>query len=152
MGGTLFPLGFAESDENPIDLQNDEEVVFKRSYKFDFKKGDFVTTNTGVVVGTEGTESWRQWCEKAMMTDRYKHRIYSRLYGQEIEDLIPLGLSREANELEIARITEETLMLDPRTASVSDFSFSWAGDECYYSFIVSNIYDETETINSLVVI
>lgn len=72
-------------------------------------------------------------------------------YGQEFEDLLRSGLPRSAIEMEIQRIATETLMSDPRTASVDDFVYEWSGDSCHFSCFVSNVHDETAEIQGMAV-
>jgi len=127
-------------------------VQFRRSWKFDFDAGEFVLTPTGKMQETEGADAWLEWCCKALMTARYRYLVYSRNYGQEFEDLIGRGLTREVIESEIKRIATECLMVDPRTAAVENFSFEWEGDTCRFTCEVSNVRGETGTVNGSVVI
>ncbi|CAI6068948.1 DUF2634 domain-containing protein [Cohnella sp. JJ-181] len=125
---------------------------FGRSWRFDFDAGEFVLTPTGKIAGAaEDAEAWLEWCRKALATERYRHLVYSRLYGQEFESLIGLGLSRAAVESEIARIASETLLADPRTARVEGFTFAWQGDTCSFACSVTSVRDEAGTIEGSVV-
>lgn len=108
-------------------------------------------TPTGKVSVAEDADAWIEWCRKALQTERYRHVIYSRDHGQEFDGLIGSGLSRSAIESEIRRIATETLMNDPRTAGVDDFSFHWEVDRCYFSCAIKNVRDETGTITGSVV-
>lgn len=126
-------------------------VAFGRSYRFDFEAGEFVLTPTGRIAALEDTDAWLQWCAKALLTERYRYLAYSRGYGQEFDSLIGLGLTREAAESEIARIATETLMADPRTAAVRNFSFSWERDGCIFTCEVANVREETGTVQGSVV-
>ncbi|NPV52224.1 MAG: DUF2634 domain-containing protein [Firmicutes bacterium] len=145
----LFPV-----DEPEIEPAGTEErqVSFGRSWRFDFDKGEFVLTPTGRVAESEGADAWLEWCQKALMTARYRYMVYSRSYGQEFEELIGRHLTREANESEIRRIATECLMVDPRTASVGNFTFQWDGDTVYFTCEVSNVRGETGTVSGMVVI
>lgn len=139
----LFPT--ATPAEEPVAAES-EQVFFGRSWRFDFEAGEFVTTPTGKVAGSEGKEAWIEWCKKALLTERYRYLVYSRNYGQEYAELIRSGLPRSAIEMEIQRITTETLMSDPRTANVDNFTYEWDGEGCYFSCIVSNVREETAEI------
>lgn len=90
-------------------------------------------TPTGGVAQTPGMEAWLEWCRKAVRTARYRYMAYTRDYGQEFDDLIARHLSRAGNEAEIKRMATEALMVDPRTAKVSDFSFEWRNDVVYFT-------------------
>ncbi|QJD86720.1 DUF2634 domain-containing protein [Cohnella herbarum] len=139
----LFPT--EEPIEEVVDTGSDD-VFFGRSWRFDFEAGEFVTTPSGKIAGSEGKEAWLEWCKKALMTERYRHLVYSRNYGQEFNELIRSGLSRSAIEMEIERITIETLMSDPRTASVDGFTYEWSEDGCYFNCNVSNVHEESAEI------
>ncbi|MCD9020508.1 DUF2634 domain-containing protein [Cohnella silvisoli] len=144
----LFP-----EEDISVDKQVSESgsISFGRSWRFDYDIGEFVMTPTGKVAGSSGTDAWLEWCKKALQTERFRYPIYSRNYGQEFIELIRSDLPRSAIETEIQRITEETLLTDPRTASVDSFSFEWKVDSCYFTCSISNIHDETETIQGKVV-
>jgi len=139
----LFPT--EELKDDLIDTGS-ENVFFGRSWTFDFDAGEFVTTPTGKVAGSEGKEAWVEWCKKALQTERYRHLVYSRNFGQEYNELIRSGLPRSAIEMEIERITTETLMSDPRTASVNGFTYEWVEEGCYFHCFVSNVHEETAEI------
>ncbi|WP_276355423.1 DUF2634 domain-containing protein [Cohnella caldifontis] len=147
----LFPRTAAAADPEAGTSENDASVAFGRSWLFDFDAGEFVLTPTGKIAVAEETDAWLEWCRKALQTERYRYLIYSRDYGQEYEGLIGGGLSRPAVESEIRRITVETLMTDPRTASVDGFVFAWDGERCSFTCTITNVRDESGTITGSVV-
>ena len=122
------------------------EVEFGHSFRFDFTVGEFIYSPTGKVVIANEYNAWLEWCQKAMLTSRYRHPIYSGEYGQEFDELIRRSLSRAANESEIVRDITECLLIDPRTASVSNFLFRWEGDTVIFSCEIKNVRDETGTL------
>lgn len=127
-------------------------VQFGRSPKFDHSLGEFVTTPTGKIAECSDTDAWLEWCQKALRARRYTHLAYSRAYGQEYDDLIARHLSRQANEMEILRITTETLKVDPRTADVRHFTFDWNNDQCSFQCEIVNMRGEQKNIKGSVVI
>jgi hypothetical protein len=145
----LFPL-IEVVEETAVETST-ENIPFGRSWKFDFELGEFAMTPTGKVARSEGTDAWLEWCKKAVQTERYRYLAYSRDYGQEYNDLIGSALSRPALESEIQRMTKEALMADERTASVSDIIFKWENERCYFTCTVSNVLEETGTIEESVV-
>jgi hypothetical protein len=90
-----------------------------------------------------------QWCNKVMLTPRYKIG-YSWAYGHELKNLIGSSMSKEAIELEIKRMTSETLSVHPRTKEIDNFQFSWSekGNEVSYTYEVTTIYDENFLLKS----
>ncbi|MFC3800009.1 DUF2634 domain-containing protein [Cohnella sp. GCM10012308] len=146
----LFPTATIGAEVLPDETEA-SGALFGRSWRFDFETGEFVLTPTGRIAGAQDTDAWLEWCRKALATERYRHLVYSRLYGQEFESLIGIGLSRAAVESEIARIASETLLADPRTARVGTFSFFWQEDACRFSCSVTSVRDEAGTIEGSVV-
>ncbi|GIO36195.1 hypothetical protein J41TS12_10560 [Paenibacillus antibioticophila] len=147
----LFPEDIEEDwTEDEAENSTSEEVTFGRSWRFDFEAGDFVMTPTRKVAAADETAAWVIWCEKAIRTPRYRHLIYSREHGEEFDDLIGRGYSRAVQESEIQRIVIETLLVDPRTASVGDFTFSWREDACYFTCRISNVRDEEAVLEGSV--
>ncbi|MDU0203828.1 DUF2634 domain-containing protein [Paenibacillus sp. MAH-36] len=150
----LFPLAGTEKSELPLLGAGTGRgaVGFGRCPKFDYALGEFVLTQTGRIAECSGTEAWLQWCQKALLTQRYTYLAYSRAYGQEFDDLIARQLSKPANEMEITRITKETLMVDPRTASVGPFTWTWNQSECSFQCQITNVRGDKKNIQGSVVI
>lgn len=144
----LFPT---EGSATILPETQDQVVQFGRSWSFDFEKGDFKMTPTGKAMETEEEDAWQEWCQKAVLTERYKYLVYSRQYGQEFEDLIRRNLNRAANESEIKRIVTEALLVDPRTASVENFKFTWEADKCFYECDIISVRGTTGQITGGVV-
>ncbi|MBN2981964.1 DUF2634 domain-containing protein [Cohnella algarum] len=144
----LFPEEEAVAAEAEVE---ESEVRFGRGVRFDYEAGEFVLTPTGRIAEAEGADAWLEWCRKALQTERYRHLVYSRDYGQEFETLIGLGLSRSAVESEILRITTETLMTDPRTEAVGNFSFEWQGEKCFFACEARSVRDEKALLQGSVV-
>jgi phage baseplate assembly protein W len=128
------------------------QVKFGRSWRFDFDTGDFVLNPIGKVATANELDAYIEWCQKALLTPRYWYPIYSRNYGSEFKDLIGRGLTSEAIESEIKRMVTETLMVDPRTAAVDNFSFTWESDTVSFICEVTMARGETAEISSKVVI
>lgn len=146
----LFPTVDAPTAE---ETKTDPAVVaFGRSWRFDFEKGEFVLIPTGSVATSENAGAWLEWCKKALLTTRYHYLVYSRNHGQEFEALISRHLSREGNESEIRRIATECLKVDPRTAQVASFVFSWESDAVFFTCEVTNVRGESGKVDGSVVI
>ncbi|AWB45317.1 DUF2634 domain-containing protein [Paenibacillus sp. CAA11] len=129
-----------------------QPVPFGRSWRFDYDAGEFVLTPTGKAAVAAGTDAWLEWCRKVLHTPRYRHLIYSRSYGHELDELLGSGLTRAAYESEIRRMVEEALLADPRTASVDGFAFTWAGETCSFTCRVTSERDESASLSGSVVI
>ncbi|MFS1513041.1 DUF2634 domain-containing protein [Chengkuizengella sp. SCS-71B] len=144
---SLFPESIP-FEEQQITEQESERS--KKTWAFDFEKGDFVRTPDGKTPFIEGIDAYKQWVMFILSTPRYRHLAYPRDYGHEFDDLIYRNLPREANESELKRIITETLMVNPQTKEVGDFSFSWEGDTVGYQFTVRTIWGEEQLEGRLI--
>lgn len=106
---------------------------------YDFQNQEFITTTTGKFVTVEDDLAWVEWCKKALLTERWRYLIYTSSYGQELEDLIGLGLPRDVAESEIKRIVTECLKQNELTDTVENFQFTWEGDSVYFTCEVTSI-------------
>jgi Protein of unknown function (DUF2634). len=143
----LFPEDTSFQEISSTDTESSLE--FKGSYIFDFEKGDFVKNPDGTIAKADDLQAYIQWCSKAMLSPRYK-LVYSNLYGHDFKELIGSSLSKDAIELEIKRMTQETLIVHPRTDNVDNFTFEWIDGkgEVYYEYEVTTIDDETISLNN----
>ena len=121
----LFPTTGVAVTTDP---KPNRKVKFGRSWVFDFDEGEFRQTPSLKIEEADETQAYYEWCQKALLTMRYRHVIYSSDYGSELHKLFRSALSREAIESEIARMVTETLIVDPRTGSVGGFVFTWLED------------------------
>ena len=142
---SIFPT--IQAEPLPMEEPNQKQVQFGRSVRFDFNAGEFIMTPTGKIAQSADIEAWLEWCQKSLNTERYRYLIYSRSFGQEYDDLIGSHLTREGNESEITRMTTECLLVDPRTASVQDFTFQWQDDRVYFTCQVLSVRGESGQIN-----
>ncbi|MCJ0225444.1 DUF2634 domain-containing protein [Clostridioides difficile] len=144
----LFPVN--ENFET-VELKNNDEneLGLKGSFLFDFEKGEFVKNADGTLKRCNKVEAYKQWCQKAILTPRYKKAAYTNIYGSEIKDLIASNLSQSAKELEITRLIKETILVHPYTKEVGEFSFNWLENRrlVEYEFDVLTIDDENVVID-----
>ncbi|GIO67841.1 DUF2634 domain-containing protein [Paenibacillus cookii] len=136
-------------DATELETYEGSGAVFGRSWKFDFDAGEFVMSPTRKMALADEKEAWVLWCEKAIRTPRYRHLIYSRDYGSELEELIGSG-NRAIQESEIRRMVSETLLADARTQNVDQFVFEWEGESCRFACRITNIRDEEAVLEGSV--
>lgn len=137
----LFPTGSLDITT----LTDSSNIDYKGTYAFDLEKGDFIRNADGSIKILDEFEAYVQWCEKAMLTTRYKYRAYSSKFGR---DLIGSSLDEKAIELELERTTRETLMVHPMTKTVDNFTFTWGNGEFYYTYDVTSTKGQTATLKS----
>ncbi len=114
-----------------------------RDWAYDFENNCFLTRN-GRYYLVEKNEVLKIWIFKAMKTARYRYQAYPRGYGQELDELIGMGSSREIRESEAERLIREALMVNPYFVGVGDFSFAHQGSDMVIHFQVDTIYGEME--------
>ncbi|GIP20424.1 DUF2634 domain-containing protein [Paenibacillus sp. J22TS3] len=148
----LFPLESEFTENEAVEGAADDNVMFGRSWRFDYEAGEFIMTPTGKLAVADEQEAWIQWCMKVIRTPRYRYLVYSRDYGHELEDLIGSGVSRAVYESEIQRMIAEALMTDSRTERVDGFIFAWSGEACSFTCKVSSVRDEQVTLQGSVVV
>ncbi|GAA0076202.1 DUF2634 domain-containing protein [Clostridium sp. CTA-5] len=138
----LFPIDSLESSKI---IQESKNIEFKGTYAFNFKTGEFIKNSDGSVKILDEFEAYIQWCEKAMLTNRYEYNAYSEKYGK---DIIGSFIDKKAIELELKRITQEALMVHPLTKSVDSFSFEWKDSDVYYNFEVTTTKNRNQMLKS----
>ncbi|MDG0874405.1 DUF2634 domain-containing protein [Paenibacillus thiaminolyticus] len=126
----LFP---AFSMPSLVENENPNDVQYPASPLFDFATGDFVIDGAGRFVMADGHSAWAQWCQKAVLTERFACLAYSSDYGSEIRNAIRQP-TRAAVRSELERTITETLLADPRTQMVTDFEYEFEGDSVTVSF------------------
>ena len=138
----LFPDGSLEE----ITLKEDTPIELKKTYAINFETGEFMKNPDGSIKLLNEFDSYIQWCQKAMMTARYKYAAYSNLYGKDI--IGSTSLDKKAMELEIKRVTREALMVHPFTQDVSSFSFIWGNGEVFYTYEVTTINGQIKELTN----
>lgn len=147
MADELFPI----FDVPEVDAEEEEEeydVEYKRSIRWDPELGDFVRDSSNRLVESDGYEAYVIWCYKMLQTERDSHLAYIEEFSG-----LDLGVEMEAVAQEddhktvesmIERTMTEALEVNPRTDYVGNFSFSWEGDNVHCQFEVKGIHwDET---------
>jgi len=111
-------------------------IIYPPSVAFDFDVGDFVLDGRGNPAPIEGETAWAIWCVKAVSTQRLAYPVYNQNYGADLDTITSAPnqpLAQAAAQGAISR----ALLADPRTKSVTAFTFSWAGDALNVSFLVT---------------
>ena len=68
MAEALFPVFEVP---NVVEKGAEYDKQYKKSVKWDIKKGDFVRDGAGRIMECEGREAFMIWCFKAAQTERY---------------------------------------------------------------------------------
>lgn len=121
-----------------IDESEQFDEKYKSSVAWDLEKGDFVRTGANQLIESPGRDTYRVWCIKTVLTERYACAAYPDSVGTEMESALK-EKSNGAVESAVERTITEALLINPRTEYVRGFSFTWNGDELYCSFTVKGI-------------
>lgn len=146
-----------EEEDNlfPDDMEDDEEFVeetieYKIAPYFDLKSGEFLLNGSGQMTDADEINTFAQWCESVIVTDRYNHDALSDDIGIDY-DLIFGASSREEAELIIESEVTESLLCDPykRISFVQNVECEWTGpDEVIVEVDVVAFDNEIITINT----
>lgn len=138
MADKLFPV---IDNEKTAGVKRQYDRSYRRSYHWNFETGDFERTGANRIKMCDGLVAYRTWCIKAVETERRTCFAYPSEIGAEMVAAFRKP-SRKAQESSIQRTIKETLMTNPRTEYVRDFSFTWNSDSVVVSFTVRGIdYD-----------
>ena len=147
MADELFPI----FDVPEVDAEEEEEeydVEYKRSIRWDPELGDFVRDSSNRLVESDRYEAYVIWCYKMLQTERDSHLAYIEEFsgsdlGVEMEAVAQEDDHKTVESM-IERTMTEALEVNPRTDYVGNFSFSWEGDNVHCQFEVKGIHwDET---------
>lgn len=120
------------------DVKTLEDYALPKEYEINFETGQL----TGRVV--EGVEAVKVWAWIALHTPRYRYYIYSWDYGQEYEDLIGKGYSTEYIAMEMKRMTEECLTVNPWITGIENFSCAKEEEKVTVSFTMLTSLGDAE--------
>ena len=125
-----------------VDDEDDDEdeydTEYKRSMKWDPQRGDFVRNAAGKIQECDGQEAFMTWCLKVSVTERNSCLAYSDEIGVEMDDAL-FQDDEKTTESMVQRTIEDALMVNPRTESVDNFSFSWNGDVLHGTYDVKGV-------------
>lgn len=113
----------------------------KKTFKFDFQKGEFVIHNKNPVE-LQGIEALKMWIEKIIKTQLNHYSIYKKTsYGANIEDLI-IGKSYKIDfaESELKREIENALLQNEDIESINSFSVTKKGAVLLIEFTLISSY------------
>lgn len=143
MAETLFPV-FLVPEINVLTAA--KERKYRPSVFFDFGIGDFLRDGSGNMVPADGREAYRQWCLKAVMTERFTCLAYTTDIGTEMTDALAQA-DRAAVESAVERTVNEALMVNPKTEYVRDYAFLWKNETLGCTFNVKGQAWEEQTVS-----
>ncbi|MBS5934918.1 MAG: DUF2634 domain-containing protein [Clostridiales bacterium] len=130
---SIFPENFLEDDLTTLN----DDFEQQQSYAIDFDTMQYKKDSKGNVILLDKFESYLQWCQLAVMTDRNNYIAYDEKFG--IDSLIG-SPDRKLIESELERIISDALLIHPLTQNVDNFTFTWKNDIVYCEYrIISTL-------------
>ena len=148
---SLFPVDI----DNNIDLAEDfkENVTeYKKAPYFDSVTGDFLMDGSGSILDANEIETYIQWCETVVATNRYKCDAYTTDIGIDYDSVFSASTHEEAETILESEISE-ALLVDPynRTNYVQNVSCEWIGtNEVHVLIEVVAFENEIVTIDTVI--
>lgn len=130
---SIFPENFLEDDITTLNDNFEQQ----QSYAIDFDTMTYKKDSSGNIILLDKFESYLQWCQLAVMTERNNYIAYDERFG--IDSLIGSS-DRKLIESELKRIISDALLVHPLTQNVDDFIFTWKNDVVYCEYrIISTL-------------
>ena len=147
----LFPVDI----DSDIGLEGDfegTETEYKKAPYFDSVTGDFLMDGSGSILDANEIETYIQWCEAIIATNRYKCDAYTTDIGIDYDSIFSASTHEEAETILESEISE-ALLVDPckRTNYVQNVSCEWVGsDEIHVLIEVVAFDNEIVTIDTVI--
>ncbi|MDP4146522.1 MAG: DUF2634 domain-containing protein [Bacillota bacterium] len=138
---SLLPQYQVDSESLIKSSSYSTDLPIPKEFAWDFEKKDFIFEN-GKYKLVEGTEAIKIWIWKALSTQRYVFSAYSFDYGQEFQEIVGQGLTKEAMQSEAERCIKEALMINPYIDDIKDVSIEIFDGKVNVDFTVTTIYGE----------
>lgn len=135
---SLFPF-FGDS----VAAEDEKEMPLYKEVAWDFENNVPRLKNGNFDIVT-GNEAIKTWCYKALKTERYRYIIYSRDYGNELEEMIGQSYSPNLTKAESIRYIEECLLINPYIKGVSNLEIGFDGGHLAISGKLETVYGEME--------
>ncbi|MCI1958585.1 MAG: DUF2634 domain-containing protein [Clostridia bacterium] len=133
----IFPAISQNSDTSET-----SEVTYK-DIKWNFETDKPVFKN-GEPVYVSGNEALKTWIWNALKTERKMWEIWTWNYGNDIFSLIGKPFSADVKNTEVARMTEECLLVNPYIISVDNIDVNFSDDNLTISLSITTIYGKIE--------
>lgn len=135
MADSLFPI---QENENVFSiLDTGKNIGYRSGVHFDFQTNDYQQGVIQKIQDIDGIESWKNWCEICLATERYEHLCYSSDFGIETKEAFSAD-TREKAESILTRQIKEALKADPygRTDYVEEVSFLWTAPNSVQATVI----------------
>lgn len=131
-----------------VEYQNDAENVRTAEDLSELKEWN-VNFDTRQLTGetVTGTRAVEVWIWKCLMTERFRHAIYSWQYGSELEQYIGKGITQEYIDTDVKLAIEDALLINPQIESITNYEGSMDGDKLLLSFMANTVFGSVSVSN-----
>lgn len=120
-----------------------EGLPMLREVKIDFATGRPIIRDRGPEM-VEGADAVLVWAWMALRTPRFRHAIFPRAYGAELDGLIGQPYTEALKQAEARRYVTECLTASPYITSVDDITVDFADGRLAISCALSTVYGKKE--------
>ncbi len=100
----------------------------------------------GRFVFCEGSAALKSFSERVLITNRYRHEIFSFNHGSEFEGLISKSYNKNLVLSECERYVRECLLVNKYIENISNISCDFKDGSLSISFKINTIYGDEEVI------
>lgn len=131
---------------NETETQESELPLFKEM-AIDFETGEPIIKNNEIVA-LEGSEALKVWIWRALKTERYKYKVYSNNYGNELKEQLGTIYDKTIKDAILENEIRECLGVNPYITRLHSFSIETPEgmQHPYIYFSVDTVYGTIENM------
>lgn len=131
---------------NETETQETDLPLFKEM-AIDFETGEPIIKNNEIVT-LEGSEALKVWIWRALKTERYKYKVYSNNYGNELKEQLGTIYDKTIKDAILENEIRECLGVNPYIVRLHSFSIETPEgmQHPYIYFSVDTVYGTIENM------
>ncbi|MEJ6467756.1 DUF2634 domain-containing protein [Fusobacterium ulcerans] len=131
---------------NETETQETDLPLFKEM-AIDFETGEPIIKNNEIVA-LEGSEALKVWIWRALKTERYKYKVYSNNYGNELKEQLGTIYDKTIKDAILENEIRECLGVNPYIVRLHSFSIETPEgmQHPYIYFSVDTVYGTIENM------
>ena len=131
---------------NETETQETDLPLFKEM-AIDFETGEPIIKNNEIVT-LEGSEALKVWIWRALKTERYKYKVYSNNYGNELKEQLGTIYDKTIKDAILENEIRECLGVNPYITRLHSFSIETPEgmQHPYIYFSVDTVYGTIENM------
>lgn len=131
---------------NETETQETDLPLFKEM-AIDFETGEPIIKNNEIVA-LEGSEALKVWIWRALKTERYKYKVYSNNYGNELKEQLGTIYDKTIKDAILENEIRECLGVNPYITRLHSFTIETPEgmQHPYIYFSVDTVYGTIENM------